>query len=116
MTTLRDACLAKAHELGMGIVAMKVLGAGLLGAWAGHVVPGFDKQRLRQLPGAAIRHVLQDPRLHILNIGMRLKEEIDANIRVLSGNPAYTPEDRDLLAGFSAKLYDTEAVKKLRIE
>ena len=62
MTTLRDACVAKAHELGMGIVAMKVVGAGLLGAWSGHVVPGFDKQRLRQLPGAAIRHVLQDQR------------------------------------------------------
>ena len=116
MTTLRDACLAKAHGLGMGIVAMKVLGAGLLGAWAGHIVPGFDPRRLRRLPGAAIRHVLQDPRIHILNIGMRLKEEIDANIGVLSGNPAYTREDRDLLAEFSAKLYDTEAVKKLRIE
>jgi predicted aldo/keto reductase-like oxidoreductase len=32
LTTLRDACLAKAHELGMGIVAMKVIGAGMLGA------------------------------------------------------------------------------------
>ena len=30
-TKLRDACLAKAHELGMGIVAMKVIGAGCSG-------------------------------------------------------------------------------------
>ena len=60
MTALRDACVAKAHELGMGIVAMKVIGAGMLGAWSGHIVPGFDKQRLPQLPAAAIRHVLQD--------------------------------------------------------
>jgi predicted aldo/keto reductase-like oxidoreductase len=116
MTTLRDACVAKAHELGMGIVAMKVLGAGMLGAWSGYLVPGFDKQRLKQLPAAAIRHVLQDQRIHVLNIGMRLKEEIDANIKILSGEVAYTLEDRALLAGFSAKLYDTDAIKKMRID
>jgi hypothetical protein len=116
LTTLRDACLAKAHELGMGIVAMKVVGAGMLGAWSGYLVPGFDKQRLKQLPGAAIRHVLQDQRVHVLNIGMRLKEEIDANIKVLSGDTAYTPEDRNLPAEFSAQLYDTDAMRKLRVE
>jgi predicted aldo/keto reductase-like oxidoreductase len=116
MTTLRDACVAKAHELGMGIVAMKVIGAGMLGAWSGYIVPGFDKQRLKQLPGAAIRCVLQDQRIHILNIGMRLKEEIDANFKILSGDGTYTPEDRALLAEFTAKLYDTNAMKKLRVE
>lgn len=116
MTTLRDACLARAHELGLGIVAMKVLGAGLLGAWAGHVVPGEDPSRLRQLPGAAIRHVLHDPRVHVLNLGMRLKEEVDRNLEVLTGDTTYTLEDRALLAGFSARLYETETVKKLRIE
>ncbi len=116
LTTLRDAWLAKAHELGLGIVAMKVVGAGMLGAWSGYIVPGFDKQRLKRLPGAAIRHVLQDPRVHLLNIGMRLKEDIDANIKILSGDTAYTPEDRDLLAEFSAQLYDTDAMRTLRVE
>ena len=116
MTTLRDACVAKAHELGMGIVAMKVIGAGMLGAWSGYLVPGFDKQRLKQLPAAAIRHVLQDQRVHVLNIGMRLKEEIDANLKILSGDATYTPDDRALLAEFSAKLYDTDAIKKMRVE
>ena len=116
MTKLRDDCLTKAHELGMGLVAMKVIGAGMLGAWSGYLVPGFDKQRLKQLPGAAIRHVLQDQRVHMLCIGMRLKEEIDTNLKILSSTATYTPEDRSLLAEFSAKLYDTEAIKKLRIE
>ena len=116
MTKLRDDCLTKAHELGMGLVAMKVIGAGMLGAWSGYIVPAFDKQRLKQLPGAAIRHVLQDQRVHMLCIGMRLKVEIDANIKVISGEATYTPEDRSLLAEFSVKLYDTEAIKKLRIE
>ncbi len=116
MTALRDACLAKAHELNMGVVAMKVIGAGMLGAWSGYLVPDFDKQRLKQLPAAAIRHVLQDPRVHILNIGMRLKEEINANIKILSGNAIYTAEDRALLAEFSAKLYDTDEIKKMKVE
>jgi predicted aldo/keto reductase-like oxidoreductase len=65
---------------------------------------------------AAIRHVLQDERIDILNIGMRLKEEIDANIKILSGSAAYTSEDRALLAEFSAKLYDTDAIKRLKVE
>jgi len=32
MVELRNACVAKAHQLGMGIVAMKVVGGGVLGA------------------------------------------------------------------------------------
>jgi hypothetical protein len=116
MVKLRDACVAKAHELGMGIVAMKVIAAGMLGAWSGYIVPGFDKQRLKGLPAAAIRYVLRDERIHILNIGMRLKKEIDANLKILSGDGAYTPEDRALLAEFSAKLHDSDAMKKLRVE
>jgi len=44
---------------------------------------------------------------------MRPKEGIDANIRILSGDSAYTLEDQALLAEFSTKLYDTDAVKKL---
>jgi hypothetical protein len=47
---------------------------------------------------------------------MRLKEEIDANIKILSGDTTYTLEDRALLAEFSAKLYDTDAMKKLKVE
>ena len=74
MTALRDACVGRAHELGMGLVAMKVVGAGILGAWSGYLVPGFDSQKLRKLPGAAIRHVLQDERVHLLTVGMRLRK------------------------------------------
>jgi predicted aldo/keto reductase-like oxidoreductase len=116
MTQLRDDCLAKAHELGMGIVAMKVIGGGWLGRWSGYLVPGFNKQRLAQLPGAAIRHVLQDKRVHVLAIGMHLRDQIDANLKTLSGNAACTPEDRALLAEFSAKLYGTDTVRKFRVE
>jgi predicted aldo/keto reductase-like oxidoreductase len=116
MTTLRDDCLARAHESGMGIVAMKVIGGGWLGRWSGYLVPGFDKQRLAQLPAAAIRHVLQDKRVDLLAIGIHLQGQIDANIQVVSGDTTCTAEDRALLSEFSAKLYETDAVKKFRVE
>jgi len=116
MLELRNACMARAHERGMGIVAMKVIGAGILGAWSGYIVPGFDKKRLRQLPGAAIRYVLNDERIQILDIGMRLEEEIEANIKTLSLDVTYTLEDRALLAEFCAKAYDSDAIKAMKID
>jgi len=93
---LRDACLAKAHELNMGIVAMKVLGGGMLG--------GFGRKDVEKLPGAACRYVLQDDRIHMLVIGMRVPKEIDANVKTFSGDITFTNEDRGLLAGVSAAI------------
>jgi len=116
MLELRNACVAKAHELRMGIAAMKVVGGGVLGAWSGFVVPGFDKNRLGQLPAAAIRFVLDDPRIDLLVIGMRLKEEIDANIRTFSGDVTYTLDDRALLTEFMAKAYESDAIKRMKTD
>jgi len=116
MIELRNACLAKAHERGMGIVAMKVVAAGMLGAWSGYVVPGFDKARLARLPAAAIRYALTDGRIHVLNIGMRLEQEVDANIRTLAGDAACTDEDRALLKEFAARALESDALKKMKVE
>lgn len=107
-TELRNACLAKANELSMGIVAMKVLGAGMLS--------GFGKKELEGLPGAAIRYVLQDDRVHVLTIGMRYPAEIDTNIKTLAGDATYTNEDRALLAGVSAAVLSDDNVKKMSVE
>jgi len=116
MIGLREQCLAAAHKRNMGIVAMKVIGAGILGAWAGYVVPTFDKQRLTRLPAAAIRYVLQDERIHLLVIGMRLKKEVDANIRTFAGDVAYTPDDRTLLEEFGSQALKSDAMRKMRVE
>ena len=105
---LRNACLAKAHELQMGIVAMKVLGAGMLS--------GFGRKELEKLPGAAIRYVLQDDRVHMLTIGMRFPAEIDANLKAFTGNTTYTNEDRALLAEVSAAVLNDEDVKKMSVQ
>lgn len=116
MLKLRNDCMAKAHELKMGIAAMKVIGAGLLGAWSPYIVPDFDKARLKKLPAAAIRYVLNDERIHMLTIGMRFRHEIDANIKILAGDTAYTKDDRTLLAAYSAKAFESDAIKKMKIE
>ena len=113
---LREKCLAKAHELKMGICAMKVVGAGVLGAWSGYVVPKFDKKRLKLLPGAAMRWVLRDKRIQMLTIGMRLRGEIDANIRTLAGDTKYTAADRALLAEFGPQALNSNAMRKMRVE
>ncbi|MDP6545827.1 MAG: aldo/keto reductase [Phycisphaerae bacterium] len=113
---LREKCLAEAHKRKMGIVAMKVIGAGILGGWSGYVVPKFDKKRIKLLPGAAIRYVLQDKRIQMLCIGMRLKSDIDANIKILAGKPAFTDADRGLLEDFGPKALKSNAMKKMKVE
>jgi len=113
---LREQCLAKAHEQKMGIVAMKVIGAGMLGAWAGHIVPRFDKRRLKHLPAAAIRYVLHDKRIHMLCIGMRLRSDIDANIKTLAGDVTCTEADRALLAEFGPQALKSDAMRKMKVE
>lgn len=116
MTELRNACVAKANERDMGIVAMKAVGGGIPGAWSGNVVPGFDGERRAQLPASAIRYVLDDDRIDLLVVGMRLEGEVDANIKTLSGDITYTVSDRALLAEFRAKAYDSDAIKKMRVD
>jgi len=108
MLELRELCLAKAHDLGMAIVSMKVLGgmgAPVLGRGAGGIVPGFGPKGLEQLPGAAIRWVLNDDRVHMLCIGMAVESDLDRNAQTLAGPMALTGEDRMLLASFSARAY-----------
>ena len=116
MTELRNACIAKACERDMGIVAMKVVGGGVLGAWSQYIMPGFDKKRLEGLPTAAIRYVLDDERFHLLVIGMRLTEEVNANINILAGDATYTLDDRALLAEFSAEALASDPIKAMRVD
>ncbi len=76
----------------------------------------FEKNRLKNPPGAAIRFALDDERIDSLVIGMRLRRDIDANIKTLSGDLAYTADDRALLSEFSALALESKAIKKMRID
>jgi predicted aldo/keto reductase-like oxidoreductase len=112
---MRELCLSAARERGMAIVAMKVMGANMLSHNAPNLVAGYDAERLARLPPAAIRWVLQDERVSMLNIGVSMPSDVDKNLAVLRGDTKFTNQDRDLLADFSSRLYDSEAVKAMRV-
>jgi aryl-alcohol dehydrogenase-like predicted oxidoreductase len=111
---LRELCLAKASDHKMAIVAMKVMGASIFGHNAGNLVADFDKSALEKLPGAAIRWVLRDERVSMLNIGVSMPSDIDRNVAILGGDLRCSNSDRLLLADFSRRAYDAEAIKQMR--
>lgn len=110
----RNLCLAAAHERGMAIVAMKVLGATIMGHNAVNVVPGYDPTKLARIPAAAIRWVLKDERVSMLNIGVSMLSDIEKNVATVAGDARFTDADRMLLADFSARAYESETVKRMR--
>lgn len=111
----RELCVAKAHELGMGIVIMKVMGAAVFGHSSRTLVADFDEERRRLLPAAAIRWVLQDPRVHVLNVGMTFPEDVARNREIVLARQTLSDEERALLADFSRRAYDSEFVQSLQI-
>jgi len=111
----RELCLAKAHELDMGIVAMKVMGANVLGHNSQAVVTDYEKASLGRLPAAAIRWVLQDDRVSMLNIGASKPSDIDQNLEMLRGELAFTNEDRMLLANYCEQAYESDTFKDMEV-
>lgn len=116
LLALREACLKKAQELNVGIIAMKVMNGGILGAFSRRTVPDFDERKRKQLPAAAIRYVMKDKRVDGLVIGMRLKEEIDTNVKTISSRARYSSKDRALLTEFSQKALNSRQLKNLKVE
>jgi len=110
----RDLCVARASELNMGILGMKVMGASIFGHNATQLVPEYDKAAAIKLPAAAIRWVLNDSRIHLLNIGVSVPADLDANIATVSGDTALTNEDRMVLASFAEKAYEAPPVLELK--
>ena len=111
----RERCLAKAGELKMGVVAMKVLAASILGRMSKYTVPDYDPAARAKLPGAAMRWVLNDPRVSLLNIGMGHAEEVDQNAAMLAADLTLTDADRALLTDYSERAYKSERFRKMRI-
>jgi len=99
----------------MAIVAMKIMGANMLSHNAKNLVKDYDAARLEQMPPAAIRWVLADPRVSMLNIGVSMPSDIDKNLAVVRGDTTFTNQDRELLADFSSRLYKAEAVKAMPV-
>jgi len=109
----REKCVARAYELGMAIVAMKVMGANFLGQGTKQIVPTGNPEVQRKVPGAAIRHVLSDSRVSMLNIGVSTPSDLDDNLATLAADITYTDADKSMLASYSELVYASEYVKAM---
>ena len=110
----RERCVARADELGMAIVVMKIMARNMLGRGSVKVVSDFRRDKHARLPAAAIRWVLRDKRVSMLNIGISVPEDIDRNIGILSSDVTFTRRDRMLLSEFAQKAYESETLKALK--
>ncbi len=110
----RDKCIDRAHELGMAVVAMKVMGANLLGQGSRTVVPAADPALARKVPPAALRFVLSDPRISMLNVGVSNVSDIDDNIATMAADTTLTDDDKTVLASYSELVYNSDYVKAMK--
>lgn len=111
----REMCVAKAHELGMAIVVMKVMGAVVFGHSSRTLVAEYDEEKRNRLPAAAVRWVLADERVSMLNVGMSFPEDVERNRQVMAADLELTDEDRLLLADFSERAFSTEFIQEQRV-
>ncbi len=51
----------------------------------------------------------------MLNIGVSMPSDIDQNLATVRGDTTFTAADRRLLAEFSARLYEAEEVKAMKV-
>jgi len=110
----RELCLARARELGMGVLAMKTMGSFMFSRNAVNIVPDFGEARLRAMRQAALRWVLRDKLPIMLLVGVTVPEDIDENIRTLAGDLTFTLEDRKLLADFSLRAMASKTVQAMK--
>jgi predicted aldo/keto reductase-like oxidoreductase len=111
----REQCIAKAAELNMGVVAMKCLSANVYSHNAKNVAPDYPDAKLKKLPGASLRYVLSDPRVHVLNIGISMPSDLEENLATLTGDLTYTNEDRMLLAEVAEKAYEYPIIADMKL-
>ena len=111
----RERCLDRARELGMGVVAMKVLSSFVLGYRAAEIVPGFSAERLARIREAALRWVLRDERITLAVVGVTRPEDVDRNVKTLSADLTMRAEDSRLLEEFSTEAFKSPIVKRMKV-
>ena len=112
----RERCLSRAHELGMGVVAMKVMGSFVFGFGAKSIAPKFGPEKLARLRAAALRWVMSGRRVTLAVVGVSRPEEVDQNLATLSGELALSEEDRAILAEFSTVAFESPIVRGMKTQ
>lgn len=96
--------LNRASENGLGVAVMRPMTSGILQRLLEHLEP-------RWLAAAdpyevCLKFVLSDPRVHVINIGMRWSEEVKKNVELVEQyEPAF---DISRLPRLTAKIYETD--------
>lgn len=111
----RELCLSKANELGMAIVAMKIMGGWMMGHNGQNLLPEFDDSKMVNVPAAAIRWAFQDERISLFNIGASIASDMGKNIQTFTEDLSYSSEDRLLLAEYCSQLYNTDQVSEMAV-
>jgi predicted aldo/keto reductase-like oxidoreductase len=111
-----EACVARAHSLGMNVIGMKALGGTVLGRPSTNYVADYPEEKRRKVPGAAIRWAYSDPRFHLYVIGVGHREDVDETVPVFQGDMTVTDGDRAALAEFSVKLWESERIREMQAE
>jgi predicted aldo/keto reductase-like oxidoreductase len=112
----RERCLSRAHELGMGVVAMKVMSSFLLGFGAASIAPGFAPEKLARLRAAALRWVLSDRRIALAVVGVTRPGEIDENIKTVAADRTLTEDDRAVLGEFATLAFASPMVRRMKVQ
>lgn len=112
----RERCLSRAHELGMGVVAMKVMASFVMGIAARGIAKDFSEEQIDRLRAAAIRWSLSDPRVTLAVVGVTREKDIDQNIATVSGDLTLTDDDRALLGEFSTLAFQSPTVQGLKVQ
>jgi aryl-alcohol dehydrogenase-like predicted oxidoreductase len=112
----RERCLSRAHELGMGVVAMKVMSSFILGHGAGAIAPGFSQERLIRLRAAALRWALADRRITLAVVGCTRPDDIDQNVRTVTGDLRLGDDDLSLLGEFATLAFASPSIRALKVQ
>jgi aryl-alcohol dehydrogenase-like predicted oxidoreductase len=67
-------------QRGTGVVSMRSMTSGIFQRLAQQLAPEW--QQGRDIYTVCLQFLLADPRVHVLNVGMRWSEEVDRNVRI----------------------------------
>jgi aryl-alcohol dehydrogenase-like predicted oxidoreductase len=112
----RDRCLSRAHALGMGVVAMKVMSSFVLGHGATTIAPGFPPDQLSKLRAAALRWALADRRITLAVVGITRPENVDQNVQTVTGELMLTDHDLSLLGEFATLAFASPMIRGLKVQ
>ena len=91
-------------ERGTGVVSMRSMTSGIFQRLVGQLAPEW--QQGRDVYTVCLQFLLADPRVHVVNVGMRWPGEVDRNVRIVEEFAA--PLDVSQLPRLTAGIYRAE--------